>query len=202
MLNNQLPQALQSLFGGAASAPAMGGQAASFGASTAKETKGNSHWGFDGPLRTHFQELDKDGQKEFLKSFNVWNDKAWWDGTTWVDPNQKPDPDGKTDETDGEPTWLNDVDKVRDLGPTGFSDAMKRNLGYGKVTPGMTSSTGLPTSGYTKYVGDPVVSTPKPHPGRPDETYGRPIPRSGNQQQAQAAQGTGMSEMLAKLIGG
>ena len=204
MLTNQPPQALQSLLGGGMSSPAMGGQSASLGTNAGAEakTKGKSYWGFDGPLRTHFQDLDKDGQKEFLKSFQIWNDKAWWDGSMWVDPNHKSDPDAKTDDVDVDTTWIDDVQNVRDKGPTGLSAEMKKNIGFGAVTPGMLKSTGLVSSGMTKYMGDPVVKKPNPHPGRPDETGMRPFTPTAKPVQGQAVQGTGMSEMLAKLIGG
>lgn len=193
-MNNQPIQALQSLISGGATAAA----SPSMAAADAK-TKGKRNWGFSDGLYNHMLGLDKDGQKDFLQRFSLWNDGAWWDGKTWVDPNYKADPDKKTDDTDtdADVAWLDDVQNVRDNSVAGLSDAMKDNLGFGIVAPGMTKSTGLPTSGYTKYVGDPVVSKPKPKLNRPDESYGRP-----HQQQAQAAQGTGMSDMLAKLIGG
>jgi len=200
MFNNQPPQAFQSLMGGAAAAPSMGGQA-----TTTALSGGEPGWGLNEVLGNHFIGLDKDAQKDFLKSFDVWDDKAWWDGGKWVDPKQKADPDAKTDEPGADTTWLDDVQTVRDKGPTGLSDAMKKNIGYGQVTPGMNSTTGLVSSGMTRFMGDgdPTVAKPKPRPLRPDETGMRPnFPEAKPRQAQTAMQGTGMSEMLAKLIGG
>lgn len=201
MLNNQPPQALQSLIGGGAQAPMMGASAAASGTSSAL-SGGKPGWGLNEVLGNHFLGLDKDAQKDFLKSFDAWDEKAWWDGSKWVDPKQKADPDAKTDDPNVDTTWLDDVQNVRDKGPTGLSDSMKKNLGYGTVTPGMTKSTGLATSGYTKYAGDPVVTKPKPDLGRPDETGMRPNFPNVKPRQASPMQGTGMSDVLAKLIGG
>lgn len=192
-MNNQPIQALQSLISGGSASAASPSMAQAF----ASKTKGKPNWGFNDVLYRHMLGLDKDGQKDYLQRFNLWNDDAWWDGETWVDPNYKSDPDKKTDDTNADVSWLKDVQNVRDNSVAGLSDAMKENIGFGIVAPGMAKSTGLPTSGYTRYAGDTVAAKPTPSLNRPDETHGRPY-----RQQAQAPQGNGVTDMLAKLIGG